>query len=61
MVWQQWVLVIWYVFRIPFGISREITKDQSKIPESKRDQARTIGIVAYLIVTMTIITLIVTI
>lgn len=61
MVWQQWVLLIWALFRLPFGISREITKDLSKTPVEKRDMARTIGVIAYLLVAGTIIALVVTI
>lgn len=60
MVWQQWVLLCWIVFRIPFGVHRELTRERKDPPE-KINQAITIGIVCYLLIAAVWATLIVTI
>ena len=61
MVWQQWVLFIWFCFQVPFGIHREITREHKGIPPEKEERSRTIGIIAYLMVRLVLITLVVTI
>jgi len=65
MVWQQWVLLVWMIIRIPFGIGREIsrprTKDGMALNASEREKAIAIGVAAVFIIQTIFIALIVTI
>lgn len=63
MTWQQWTLLIWFSFRIPFGIHREVTKPKIKEEMTPKDVEKTIviGILTYLVLQATLIALVVTI
>jgi len=61
MVWQQWVLLIWFLLRIPFGITREVRDERPDVPEEKKERALIIGICTYLLIVFVLLTLIVTI
>ena len=61
MVWQQWVLLIWYCFRVPFAISKEISKPRPDVRPENLDRARTIGVFAFLTIAAALIALVVTI
>ena len=61
MVWQQWVLLIWYVLRSIMVIPAEIKKSRPDIEPEDRDRAIAVGIIAWLIVAAVLIALVVTI
>ena len=61
MVWQQWVLLIWYLLRIPFIVNGEITKERPEVSEEHLNRAISIGICTWLFVAGLLIALVVTI
>jgi len=65
MTWQQWVLLVWMIIRVPFGIGREISrsrlKDGIEMESSDREKAIAIGVAAVFIVQTILISLVVSI